>query len=255
MTQLTHSTGQSGSAAEKFPDGLPKTTAPFESLGDNQNSSPNPNESTTTSGNLEPSFKPQEDLSSSPGLQGHPLPITSFTPTPTAEEVVTPYNFEPGRDITSAKDNILAYKTAPSQDVSSAQDNIPTQGNAPVNDTVPAQDSASAGDTLAKNTTSAQDTSLSKLDEQRQTKYNQPQSFVPEESPNATTKGEVPQENASQGYDESKTFQGYGGSETSQGYGESKTSQGYGGSATSQGYSGSKIFVEREVARKSNCSY
>ena len=158
------------------------------------------------SSNLEPSSKAQEDLSSSPGLQGHPLPITSFTPTPTAEEVVTPYKFESSRNPPSAEDNIPAYETAPSQDIPSAQDSIPPQGNAPVHDTVPAQDGVSARDTPAQNTLSTQDTSSPKLDEQTETKANQPQNFVLEGSPDATSRGEVPQENASQGYGGSKTF-------------------------------------------------
>lgn len=215
--QPTCSIGLSGSAAEKSPDSLPKTSTSPDSIGDGNTASSNPKESTTFSSNLEPSSKPQEDWSSSPGLQGHPLPITSFTPTPTAEEVVTPYKFfESSRNPTSAEDK-PAYETASSQDIPSAQDNISTQDNAPVHDIVPAQYNVSARDTPTQNTVSAQDTSSPKLDEQTQTKAYQPLSFEREGS--AATKGETPQENAS------------------------------------QGYGGSKTFVEREVARKSVHSY
>lgn len=202
QAQLTCFVGQSGSAAGNPPDNLPKTITSPESLGDDNTSSPNPQESTTSARYLEASSKPKEDLSSSPGLQGHPLPITSFTPTPTAEEVVSPYNFEPGRHTTPAKDNL------PAQDTATAQETAPAQGNLPAQDTVPAQDSVSARDTPAQNIVAAPDTSSARLDEQSQsqTKDNQPQSLVPDVSSGVATKGDVPQENDSQSYGGSKTF-------------------------------------------------
>ena len=200
-SQLTFSIGQSGAAAGQAPDSLPKASTSPESLGDDKKSSlPNPAELITASNNLEPSSKPREDLDSSPGLQGHPLPISSFTPTPTAEEVVSPYNSVPGwysvpgRDTEPGRDTIPAQDTAPAQDIRSAHYSESAQ------DTIPARS------TPAQDIVSAPDTSTAQLDEQTLTKDTQPQSLVPERPYETATRTNIPQEKGSQGFGEPKSF-------------------------------------------------